>query len=45
VPNLGRRALALLLDTDWQASEAFAEELLPVEFIARESVAPPTQRN
>jgi LacI family transcriptional regulator len=41
VPELGRRALALLLDTDWQSSDAFAEELLPVEFIARGSVAPP----
>jgi LacI family transcriptional regulator len=43
VPDLGRRALALLLDTDWQSSEAFAEELLPVEFVARDSVAPPMQ--
>jgi len=45
VPELGRRALALLLDSDWQASEAFAEVLLPVEFVARDSVAPPMRRN
>lgn len=43
VRELGHRALALLLDTDWQASGAFAEELLSVEFVARGSVAPAAQ--
>ncbi|WP_334174149.1 LacI family DNA-binding transcriptional regulator [Pseudoxanthobacter sp.] len=39
---LGARALALLLETDWQKpAEKRPPELLPVELVVRESVAPP----
>ena len=41
VAAFGRRALTLLAETDWQAPEAFAEELLPVDLAVRGSVAPP----
>ena len=45
VRDLGRRALELLLDTDSQDLEPpFVEELLPVEIVERESVAPPANR-
>lgn len=41
---LGERALALLLETNWQNSESLAsEELLPVEIVVRHSVAPPAK--
>lgn len=44
VRSLGERALALLLETDWQQRPPFmSEELLPVEIVVRDSVAPPTQ--
>ena len=39
---LGERALTLLLETDWQDTERLnSEELLPVEIVVRDSVAPP----
>lgn len=41
VAALGRRALNMLMDTDWQETGPFAEEVLPVEFVVRGSVAPP----
>lgn len=41
--ELGRRALALLLETDWRELASFGEELLPVALIERGSVAPPLQ--
>ena len=41
VAAFGRRALTLLAETDWQAADGFAEELLPVELAVRGSVAPP----
>lgn len=42
VRALGKRALELLLDTDWSNPELPpAEELLPVTLIERDSVAPP----
>ncbi len=41
VAAFGRRALTLLAETDWQAPETFAEELLPVDLAVRGSVAPP----
>lgn len=45
VRAMGRRSLALLLETNWQdlASPA-RQELLPVELVVRESVAPPAKR-
>lgn len=44
VRALGERALALLLETNWQTSESLAsEELLPVEIVVRHSVAPPAK--
>lgn len=44
VRALGERALALLLETNWQNSESLAsEELLPVEIVVRHSVAPPAK--
>ncbi len=44
VRDLGARALALLLETDWAAPPAEArEELLPVTLVERDSVAPPTR--
>lgn len=46
VRAMGRRALSLLLETNWQAWDSSApEELLPVEIVLRSSVAPPTRRN
>ena len=43
VRALGQRALALLLETNWQETESLAfEELLPVEIVVRNSVAPPS---
>ncbi len=41
VAAFGRRALTLLAETDWQEAESFVEELLPVDFAVRGSVAPP----
>ena len=41
VAAFGRRALTLLAETDWQGSDGFAEELLPVDLAVRGSVAPP----
>lgn len=44
VREIGRRALELLLDTNWQARELQAsEELLPVQIVVRNSVAPPAR--
>ncbi|MBP1845877.1 LacI family transcriptional regulator [Rhizobium petrolearium] len=44
VRALGERALALLLETNWQEPESLAsEELLPVEIVVRNSVAPPSK--
>lgn len=44
VRALGQRALALLLETRWQDSDArHGEELLPVEIVVRSSVAPPSK--
>lgn len=43
VRALGERALALLLETKWQETESLAsKELLPVEIVVRNSVAPPS---
>lgn len=42
VREMGRRALEVLLETDWQqAAFEGGEELLPVELVVRNSVAPP----
>jgi len=44
VRQLGRRALELLLETNWQEWKPSAsEELLPVEIVVRNSVAPPAK--
>ncbi|MBB3396420.1 MULTISPECIES: LacI family DNA-binding transcriptional regulator [unclassified Rhizobium] len=44
VRALGARALAILLETNWQDPESLAcEELLPVEIVVRDSVAPPSK--
>lgn len=43
VRAMGSRALSLLLETDWQLSPKASEELLPVEIVVRNSVAPPTK--
>lgn len=45
VRAIGKRSLTLLLETNWQdlASPA-PEELVPVEIVVRESVAPPAKR-
>ncbi|MGI6854176.1 LacI family DNA-binding transcriptional regulator [Mesorhizobium sp. 1B3] len=45
VRAIGKRSLALLAETNWQdlASPA-PEELMPVEIVVRESVAPPAKR-
>ena len=44
VRAMGRRALALLTETNWQRSETLSsEELLPVEIVVRNSVAPPSK--
>lgn len=41
---LGERALTLLLETSWQHSQQInSEELLPVEIVVRNSVAPPSK--
>ncbi|MDQ6437440.1 LacI family DNA-binding transcriptional regulator [Mesorhizobium sp. LHD-90] len=45
VRAIGERALALLLETDWEQSEtSHGEELLPVEIVVRSSVAPPPKQ-
>ncbi|MBN9242282.1 MAG: LacI family DNA-binding transcriptional regulator [Mesorhizobium sp.] len=45
VRAIGRRALRLLLETNWQEPPAAAaRELVPVEIVERESVAPPAKR-
>lgn len=45
VRALGRRALSLLFETNWQAREPrFGEETLPVEIVVRNSVAPPPKQ-
>jgi len=42
VRAIGERALALLVDTDWLHRDTLpTEELLPVELVVRNSVAPP----
>lgn len=44
VRSIGQRALALLLETDWQqSSPRHGEELLPIEIVVRNSVAPPSK--
>lgn len=46
VRTIGRRALSLLLETNWQESKSLAtEELVPVEIVVRNSVAPPSTHN
>ncbi|CAM5296818.1 LacI family repressor for deo operon, udp, cdd, tsx, nupC, and nupG [Aquamicrobium terrae] len=45
VSAIGRRSLGLLVETDWQKLAAPApQELMPVELVVRESVAPPAKR-
>jgi LacI family transcriptional regulator len=45
VRALGERALALVLETNWQEPETLrSEELLPVEIVVRNSVAPPSKQ-
>lgn len=45
VRRLGRRALAMLLETNWQDDQSLAtEELLPVEIVVRNSVASPAKQ-
>lgn len=44
VRAMGRRALSLLLETNWQQPESLvSEDLLPVEIVVRNSVAPPAK--
>lgn len=43
VRGMGSRALSLLLDTDWQQPAKASEELLPVDIVVRNSVAPPSK--
>ncbi len=44
VREIGKRALEVLLETNWQDPGSFAsEELLPVEIVVRNSVAPPAK--
>lgn len=44
VRQIGRRSLELLLETNWQEWKPSAsEELLPVEIVVRNSVAPPAK--
>lgn len=44
VRAMGQRALAMLLETNWEQPEAEPpEELLPVEIVVRSSVAPPSK--
>ncbi|WP_337268533.1 LacI family DNA-binding transcriptional regulator [Oryzifoliimicrobium ureilyticus] len=43
VRTIGRRALSLLLETDWASEPPYpSEELVPVEIVVRSSVAPPS---
>lgn len=45
VTAIGQRALSLLLESNWHEQDAFQkEELLPVEIVVRNSVAPPANR-
>lgn len=45
VRAIGQRALTLLLETDWKGLPApTAQELVPVEIVVRESVAPPASQ-
>lgn len=45
VRAIGRRSLALLLETNWEELATPApQELMPVEIVVRESVAPPANR-
>ncbi len=45
VRTLGERAVAMLLETNWQENPRSSEEiLLPVEIVVRKSVAPPTKQ-
>jgi LacI family transcriptional regulator len=45
VRAIGQRALALLVDTNWeQPEDLLSEELLPVEIVVRNSVAPPSRK-
>lgn len=45
VRAIGRRSLAMLLETNWQELAAPApQEIMPVEIVVRESVAPPAKR-
>lgn len=45
VRAIGQRAVSLLLETNWQETDASSREaLLPVEIIVRKSVAPPAKR-
>ena len=44
VRAMGQRALALLIETNWeQPEDLLSEELLPVEIVVRNSVAPPSR--
>jgi LacI family transcriptional regulator len=44
VRAIGERALSLLLETDWQQRGDFtSEQLLPIEIVVRDSVAPPSK--
>jgi LacI family transcriptional regulator len=44
VRSLGERALRLLLETHWEQADSLnTEELLPVEIVVRNSVAPPAK--
>ena len=45
VRGIGRRALEILLETDWQQPETDPpEELLAVDIVVRSSVAPPSKQ-
>ncbi|MCA1408053.1 LacI family DNA-binding transcriptional regulator [Ensifer sp. IC3342] len=44
VRSIGERAVALLLETNWQEAPRASETLLPVEIVVRRSVAPPTRQ-
>lgn len=45
VRAIGKRSLTLLLETNWQElSSPAPQELMPVEIVVRESVAPPSKR-
>lgn len=44
VAELGRRALELLLNTNWDDPSSMIEEIVPVELVARESVGSPPDR-